>query len=211
MSQTIAPAPVNPQHVRMEKFDPEKWLLEAAHVGDANLTGEVLATVEATDTIFDRMILVDATLRRWAMESCRFRASDLSNANLGESTLEGVVFEACKLVGVDFSAARGIAFEARFEDCILRLARFGGVGLRDVQFLRCDLRDVDFSGADCRGVVFDDCDLEGALFEGTDLRKADLSSARGVALNPDQNQVKGARISTALALELARRRGFVIG
>lgn len=210
MSPGIAPALVSTQHARMQKFDATQWLLEGAHVGDVDLSGQVLATVEAIETIFDRMVLVGATLRRWSLEASRFRACDLSNALLGDSALEGVTFEGCKLVGVDFGGARAMAFEARFEGCSLRLARFGGMSLRDTRFLGCDLRDVDFSGADCRGVAFDDCDLEGALFDGTDLRKADLSDARGVMLVPEQNKIKGARIAPELALRLARQRGFVV-
>ena len=210
MLQGIAPAPLSAQHGPMQKFEASQWLLDGAHVGDVDLSAEVLATVEAVDTTFERMVLVGTTLRRWSLESSRFRACDLSNALLGDSAIEGVTFEACKLVGVDFGGARAMAFEARFESCTLRLARFGGMSLRDSRFVSCDLRDVDFAGADCRGVSFEDCDLTGALFEGTDLRKADLSGARGVALVPEQNQIKGARISTELALHLARQRGFVV-
>lgn len=210
MSQGIAPAMLRAQHARMQKFEASQWLLEGAHVGDADLSGEVLATIEAVDTTFERIILVGATLRRWSLESCQFRGCDLSNALLGDSAIERVHFEACKLVGVDFAGARAMAFEARFDACILRLARFNAMNLRDVRFVGCDLRDVDFCGSDCRGVSFDDCDLEGALFEGTDLRKADLSGARGVALIPEQNKIKGARISSELAVQFARRRGFVV-
>lgn len=194
----------------MHPFDPNTFLYDGAHVGGVDLSDQILAPVEAIDTRFERIVFSGGTWRRWVLERCRVIGCDLSNLSFGDSALEGVRFEGCKLVGVNFQSARQMAFDAEFVGCSLRLARFGDFMVRGTIFEECDLRDADFSGADCRGVRFVDCDLSGALFDRTDLRKADLSTARGVALDPSANRIAGARINPAVAMDLARRQGFVV-
>lgn len=194
----------------MTAFDPEQWLYDGVQVGGGDFSGQTLATIEAVDSGFEGLTLAGAILRRWAVERCRFTRCDLSNASLADSAFEDVHFSACKLVGVDFAQVRRVSFEARFVDCSLRLARFSGMSLRTVTFERCDLRDVDFAEADCRGVRFVECDLRGALFEQTNLRKADLTSARGVRIDPQQNRVEGARVDLAVAIAIAEAHGLIV-
>jgi uncharacterized protein YjbI with pentapeptide repeats len=195
----------------MHRFDPDRFLYDGAHVqGGDDLAGRTLPTVEVADSVFERVVFSGATLRRWVFENSRLVGCDFSNVNWGDSALEGVRFEGCKLVGVDFQTARQMAFDADFRACTLRMARISAFDLRGTTFVDCDLRDVDFTGADCRGIRFERCDLRGALFERTDLRDADLSTARGVVLDPATNRIRGTRIDAALAIELVRRQGFVV-
>lgn len=194
----------------MEPFNIETSFYEDEHVGGVDLSGQVVPSVEAASTVFERMVLAGVRLQRWNLENCELRDCDLSNAILDETSIDDVLFQGCKLVGVDFAAGTTMTFRARFTECSLRLAVFTGVNLRGVRFESCDLRDVDFTKADCREADFSNCDLHGAIFDGSDLRKANFSSAQHVSFEPEQNQIRDTKISVAVAVAFAQGKGFIV-
>lgn len=195
---------------RVEAFSVETTFYEDAHVGNVDLSGQVVSAVEGVGSVFERMVLTGASLQRWTLENCEMRDCDLSNAILDETGIDDVHFQRCKLVGVDFASGVAMTFRARFTECSLRLAVFTGINLRGARFESCDLRDVDFTKADCRETHFAECDLRGAIFDESDLRKADFSSAQHVSLEADKNRIGATKISVALAVEFVQRRGFVV-
>jgi fluoroquinolone resistance protein len=179
-------------------------------VGDADLSEQSLATVECVDTTLVRLRLSGATLRRWSLEQCRFVDCDLSNALLGDSLFDDVTFEGCRLLGLDWSAARAAPFSAKFERCSLRLGRLSERDWRGTSFEACDLREADFTGADLRKVDLRGCDLSGALFDECDLRGADLRGATGLDFDPAANRIRGARVDGEFATRVAQRLGFLV-
>ena len=57
------------------------------------------------------------------------------------------------------------------------------------------MQEVDFSDAELISASFDDCDLSRAIFENTNLQKADFRSANNFNINPENNQLAGAKFS----------------
>lgn len=179
-------------------------------MGDADLSDRELPTVECVDTTLVRLRLSGSALRRWSLEQCRLVDCDLSNAALSDSLFDDVTFEGCRLLGLDWTAARRAPFSVRFERCTLRLGRLAERDWRGTSFESCDLREADFSGADLRDVDLRGCDLSGALFEETDLRGADLRGAQGLDFDPAANRIRGARVDVEYATRVAQRLGFLV-
>lgn len=142
---------------------------------------------------------------------CTFIGCDLSMLKLGNVVLRDTSFKECKLLGVDFSACKEMLFSPAFDQCLLDHAVFHKRKMSGTKFIRCSLKGVDFENATLENAVLDRCDLERAVFVNSDLRKADLSTAYNLALDPERNKLKGARFSVDGALALLEKYGLVVG
>ena len=109
-----------------------------------------------------------------------------------------------------FGACQDLLFGVHFDDCQLRYASFGGKQLAGTRFGRCNLAETDFTNADLRGVAFAGCDLTGTIFHGTRLAGADFTTATGFSLDPEANDLTGARFALAGLPGLLDKHGLVI-
>lgn len=167
--------------------------------------GQELRDVDFDGCTFSGCALEQARLLRCTFIDTRFVACDLSLAVLTDSRLVGVVFERCKLLGLNFAAlgARGPAADPlRFHECRLDMACFAGVDATGAGFAGCRLTEADFTDATLRGADFAGSDLHGARFANTDLREASLLGATGYTFDVRENRVRGLRLDAAQAVPL---------
>ena len=165
-------------------------VLEGYRFGGCNLNGANLARLRFTDCLFERC--------------------DLSNVNLSGTGLQNVAFVDCKLLGVSFTGCQDLLFGVHFEGCLLRYASFGGRKLAGTRFERCDLPEADFTNADLTGAAFAGCDLTRVTFHDTCLKDADFTTATGYSLDPEANQLAGARFALAGVVGLLEKYGVVV-
>lgn len=142
---------------------------------------------------FTNCPLAGADLRGIRFLDCVFEDCDLSNANLHETALQTVRFERCKLVGLHFEDCRAFLFTVHFTGCNLELATFTDRKLPGTAFIDCRLPETDFTGADLQKADFSGSHLHRTIFERTDLRGADLRTATGYVIAPEENRLRGAR------------------
>ncbi|GAB2944336.1 pentapeptide repeat-containing protein [Hymenobacter coalescens] len=152
----------------------------------------------------------EADLSRKRFIDCRFERCNLSLVALSGTGLQNVTFVSCKLAGVPFTACRDLLLEVRFEHCHLHYASFVGKKLRGTRFEHCSLHEADFTGADLTEAAFADCVLTRAIFQQTQLTGADLTTASGFSIDPEQNQLKGARVALDGLPGLLSRHGLII-
>lgn len=69
----------------------------------------------------------------------------------------------------------------------------------------CDLSEANFEQS-----ILDSCNLEIAQFDQTNLKNADLSTAYNFELDPDKNQLKGAKFSNEGVKGLLKKFGIQI-
>jgi len=154
--------------------------------------------------------LSEASLAGLRFEDCLFERCNLTTAKLGGTALQNVAFADCKLLGVAFSACQDMLFGVHFADCQLRYASFGGKKLVATRFGHCSLAEADFTNADLTGATFADCDLTGTIFHDTQLAGADFTTATGFSLDPEANNLRGARFALAGLPGLLDKHGLVI-
>ena len=135
-------------------------------------------------------------LREVYFEDCCFINSDLSMANVSDVGFRNVIFDGCKMLGVDFSVCSKFAASFAFNDCIMNYCCFISLKLKRTVFKKCSLKEVDFSFSDLSAAVFDCCNLEIATFSNTLLEKADFRTSENVTLDLEENKVKKARFSS---------------
>lgn len=154
--------------------------------------------------------LSEANLAGLRFEDCLFERSNLTTARLGGAALQNVAFADCKLLGVAFGACQDMLFGVHFDDCQLRYASFGGKKLAGTRFSHCSLAETDFTNADLTGAVFAGCDLSGTVFHDTQLTGADFTTATGFSLDPEANNLRGARFALAGLSGLLDKYGLLI-
>jgi uncharacterized protein YjbI with pentapeptide repeats len=141
--------------------------------------------------------LSEASLAGLRFEDCLFERCNLTTAKLSGAALQNVAFADCKLLGVAFSACQDMLFGVHFDDCQLRYASFGGKNLTGTRFSHCALPEADFTNANLSHAVFANCDLAGAVFHDTQLTGADFTTATNFSLDPEANNLRGARFALA--------------
>jgi uncharacterized protein YjbI with pentapeptide repeats len=113
-----------------------------------------LVDVVATDRDWAGERAVRFSARRVELRRCRF-----TGAELGEATLDDVVFLECRvdLVGLRFAKLERVVFR----DCRMSECDLYGAALKDVLFESCELREATLSAATLERVELRACDLTG--------------------------------------------------
>ncbi len=163
-------------------------------------------SAEFHDCIFRDCTFTEAELKHCRFVGCQFVTCDLSLAQLDGSVVSAVVFEQCRLLGVNWAALNWMAptlgFAFSFKECALSHGTFIGLALPKLQMIDCTATDVDFREANLSGASFKGSDLAKSLFQQTNLTKADLRSARNYRISPLDNTLTKARFAMPEAMAL---------
>jgi len=154
--------------------------------------------------------LSEANLSGLRFEDCLFERCNLTNARLGGAALQNVAFADCKLLGLNFGACQDMLFGVHFDLCQLRYSSFAGKKLAGMRFGQCNLTEVDFTNADLSAVAFVGCDLTQTIFHDTQLVGTDFTTATGFSLDPEANNLTGARFALAGLPGLLDKYGLVV-
>jgi fluoroquinolone resistance protein len=156
---------------------------------------ENLDTGEYENCVFKQCDLENMDLSGFKFRDCLFRDSNLSLVKLDNTTVSGVTFNSCKMLGLRFDNCNQFDVSFTFDQCQLNHSSFFQVRMKKVIFKDSLLEEVDFTGADMTNAMLDYCNLVGAMFERTILEKADLSTSFNYSIDPENNRLKKAKFS----------------
>ena len=144
--------------------------------------------------------------------NCTFTRCNLSLLRIPYSKFNEVVFNACKMVGIDWTRAEWPTYrvdaELTFTQCFLTDASFFGLTLHSLTLSECKLHDVDFRDGDFTESTLTYCDFDRAQFMHTNLQNVDFTESTNVFLNVLENRVTGAKFSRYEALNLLESLGI---
>ncbi len=170
-------------------------------LGSAELVGKEFDSCEFAQCDFS-----EATLTDCKFIDCRFKACNLSLLKVDESHFRAVEFDACKLVGVNWTRASWprvmLAPPLQFRECVLDESSFFGLQLPELIVEACKAREVDLREANLSGARFCHTDLSNSLFGRTSLRGADFVEAIGYNIDVFDNDIRNARFSRHEAVRL---------
>ena len=157
-----------------------------------------------------KQVLSKKTYEQCRFVSCNFMESDLSGSEYIGCTFEScnlalvklvntgfktVIFDNCKLIGVDFNPCSDFLFNVRFNRCMLDYTSFIRKKMRKTVFKECSLVEANFSECDLSEAIFDTTNLSGTVFAKTNLSKADFTTALYYNIDPNANIIKKAIFS----------------
>ena len=170
-------------------------------LGGTAVVGKEFDTCEFAQCDFS-----EATLTNCKFIDCQFKACNLSLLKVDGSHFRGVAFDACKLVGVNWTRASWprvmLAPPLQFRECVLDESSFFGLQLQELIVESCKAREVDLREANLSGAKFCYTDLSNSLFGRTSLRGADFVEAVGYTIDVFDNDIKNARFSRVEAVRL---------
>jgi fluoroquinolone resistance protein len=174
------------------------------------LEGETLNEPSLEDLTLDQKVFInctfvnanwmEATLRRCLFENCVFRGCDMTMMSPYDTSFREVRFERCKLMGIDWTKAHQLTFQADFDECALNHCSFDGMPLRELSITNCRALEVVFTEADLTGADLSGTDLSGSVFLHTILEQVDLSSASHYTIDPITNKLRDTKLSLEGAL-----------
>ena len=141
---------------------------------------------------------------------CEFINCDLSSANINDVSLQNVRFSDCKLLGLHFENCNEFNFEVEFHSSLLDHSSFYGVNMSKTSFRSSSLKEVDFTETNLDRAVLDDCNLLGTAFERSILTKADFRTSYSYTIDPENNQIKGAKFSQPEVIGLLNKYQIII-
>ena len=110
-------------------------------------------------------------------------------------SLQNDRFVGCKMVGVNFSGCEKFLFEVSFNSCVLDFSIFQSLNLLKTRFIDCKISNADFTDANLADANLEKSNLSETVFENTNLMGADFSTATNFSIDPNKNNLRGAKFS----------------
>ena len=164
-----------------------------------------LAGVEAGSGHFSNVLLDSAEAAASRLRGVRLRdvvarKVDASNADWTGATMSGVVFEDCRLTGMQLAEAQ--LHEVAFRDCKLDYANVRMAGMTHVTFEDCVLFEADFAHSKLELTRFAACEIRNCEFRGVELSEVDFRGSE-LVLRGDVRALRGAIVSPLQLAEIA--------
>lgn len=168
--------------------------------------GKSFTDVLFENCTFDKSNFSEARFYKCKFVDCEFTNTNLSNVKVDYSKFLEVTFNACKLVGIDWTKADWPRFNftspLKFAQCILNDTSFFGLNLGELQLEHCKAHDVDFRNGNFSKASFIYSDFTNSLFMKTNLKEADFSEAVNYNIDIFNNEITAARFSRHEAVRL---------
>ena len=173
---------------------------------DLDLTLDEIVSIEFEACTFKDCNFSEATFLDCKFVDCLFLKCNLSVVNVERSRFLDVMFEECKVVGVDWTKASwsnlALSSPIKFYKSIISDSSFFGLGLGEIAVEECKADGVDFRSADLNNAIFVGTNFSGSLFNDTNLSCADFTDAENYRIDVNYNQIKGAKFSRTEVISL---------
>lgn len=151
---------------------------------------------------YDNCIFIDCDfsiveLNDYNFVESRFVRCNFTNTNIANTGMKDVVFEECKMLGLDFQHASPFLLKLDCQNCMMHYANFTSMSLKLSTFIDCDLTEADFTSADLSGINLSNCNMGRAIFDNSILEKTNFKGSINISFHPAHNKIKGALIPRA--------------
>lgn len=151
---------------------------------------------------FEHCTFIDSSWRTAQFHSCTFISCNINFVQLEGCLLQDVVFQECKLVGLEFCKCNKTFLSISIKQCVLLNCNVSDLDLRKTSFHKSNLKDCSFTNTNLTEADFTNTDLLGSIFHQCKLDKADFRNAKNYSINPHANTVKKAKFSYPEVLTL---------
>lgn len=155
---------------------------------------KVINSIEFDNCTFKNCSFNKTSLKYCKFTECMFENCDLSLLNIKGSVFNDVQIKDSKAIGINWTMG-GQPFDINFYNCDISMSSFYNLDLRHSQIISCRANDIDFGKTNLEKVNFKDTDLLGSLFGDTNLKDTDLTQAINYMIDPNNNYIKGTKVS----------------
>lgn len=177
---------------------------------DVSQEDQVFRQQEFSRCTFERCRFARSVFEECRFDACTFKECDLSVLKAPNSAFLGVRFEACKMIGIDWTLVNSRFFRIDLDKCMLNHSTFARMDMARASLTGCVAHDCDFLETNLARAVCRGTDFAKSRFAGTNLSEADFRGAVRYAIDPTANRVKQAKFSLPEATSLLAGFGIVI-
>lgn len=188
--------------------DPEVSITEQLVRGLRLPEGAERRSLHLDSCVLQTVGMPGAVIRAAKWKDVRFTECDLANMEVRGLTAVRVEFLGCRMTGL--RAGESNWQNALFSGGDQRYAQFRFSNFQSAEFDGCDLQDADFYGADLRGCVFRRCNLRNVELSKAKLSGCDLRGSAVDGLRLTAEDIAGAIVDAAQALQFAPLLGIRI-
>lgn len=177
-----------------------------------NISGTTL-----TDKVFDGCTFRECDFSETVFHKCKFIDCQFVMCNLSVckvlySKFSDVVFDECKMVGVDWTQAAwsslALSSPLTFRQCILNDSSFYRLVLTELVMQECKVHDADFRECNLTDADLSHTDFAHSLFHKTNLTRANFAEAINYDIDIYANEIKGAKFCRFEAVRLLEGLGI---
>lgn len=165
-------------------------------------SSSVLETIEFSYCNFEKCEFTNSSFINCRFHRCKFIDCDLSNANVFKSRFTDTYFKRSKLVGVNWTAAKGEFMSVGFFESNISYCNFADLKIPKTKFINCKAIDADFTQCDLSGADFEKSNVLNSKFHNTNLSKARFVETQNYAIDPRYNKIRSAKFSIPQAISL---------
>jgi fluoroquinolone resistance protein len=173
---------------------------------DLNLSEKEISSKLFDDCTFTECDFSQAIFSGCKFTDCRFIKCNLSVVKIKNSSFFDVVFEDCKMIGIDWTKANwsrlALSAPIKFYKCIINDSSFFRLNLKEIVIEECKAHDVDFREGNFSGANFTYTDLLSSLFSQTNLTGADFTESINYDIDVHINKIRKAKFSRYEAVRL---------
>jgi fluoroquinolone resistance protein len=184
----------------IEVFLAEKEIANLV-IENLDLQGQILKDREYDGCTFSHINFQQVDFSRTKFLDCKFINCDLSKSRFTSSTFRDCEFNHGKMIGIDWTLFTDLS-EVKIHYSDLSYGNFTGRKLRHFHIEDSTARECEFGETDLSGSVLSGTDFKGSTFRKANLSKCDFSGSGHLALNPQENILKDAKIPMTEALSM---------
>ncbi|MBU2515292.1 pentapeptide repeat-containing protein [bacterium] len=196
----------------MTDFDDEKKEYFSMRFTNLNHSGKEICFKVFEDCTFEGCNFNEAIFNKCKFVDCHFVKCNLSVLKVDYSKFTDVVFDECKVIGIDWTKASWANFTfcspIKFHKSILNDSSFFGLKLKEIVIEECKAHDVDFRDGDFSEANFTHTDFSNSLFNKTNLSGADFTEATNYYFDIYFNDIKRAKFCRYEAVNLLESLGI---
>jgi uncharacterized protein YjbI with pentapeptide repeats len=190
----------------MKRIDIEKDEYYSEAFSCLNFSGKIVDSTTFDNCTFRECDFTEAVFNKSKFIECTFVRCNLSVVKVGLSRFLDVVFDECKVIGVDWTGALWPSIKLcspiKFYKCIINDSIFFGLNLGELVIEECKAHDVDFREGDFSESNFSHTDFHGSMFSETNLSGVSFIEAENYNIDINFNDVKRAKFSRYEAIRL---------
>lgn len=196
----------------MTTFIADKKEYLSTTFNELDLPGYELTATEFEGCTFNECNFNESIFNNCKFIDCQFIKCNLSILKIMRSKFLNVVFDQCKIVGVDWTTASwsslALSSPIMFYKCILNDSFFFGVALPEIAIEECKANEVDFRSGNFDHANFSGTDFSRSMFNETNLSYADFTDASNYSIDVNFNRIKGAKFCRDEAINLLESLGI---
>lgn len=190
---------------RAEERDIAEW-----SITDETLTYENLCGVYFKGVVFEGCRFTGTRAVKGSYSDVIFRSCDLSNADFSDGFFNRCEFISCKLVGTNFGSSR--LQNISVEDCSCKYAILDKSNISETRLFKSDFFEAGFSECKLKNISLCDVIFTRGVFFKTPLKGLDFTDCEidGITVSDTGAELRGMKVSTLQAAELAKRMGIIV-